>query len=81
MTADGTQHLRAEAHFVFTEQGEDRRHAADASADLSEKFGLCARAEGVQVLGAALEAKPVERVEVDHVRAFQPGVATPRGVR
>jgi hypothetical protein len=56
VTTDCTQQLWAETLLIFTKQGEDAGHAADSGADLSEKFGLCARAKSVQVPGAVLQA-------------------------
>jgi hypothetical protein len=48
-------------------------HAADVFTDLGEEFGLCARAERVQVLAAALEAVAGTRIKGHHVAvAFQP---------
>jgi hypothetical protein len=43
MTTDGPQHLRRET-LVFAQEAEDAGHAADSGVDLSEEFGLCARA-------------------------------------
>jgi hypothetical protein len=69
MAADGTQQLRAEALLVFRQQPHDGR---DAVGDFDEQFGGGTGSERVQVLGATLEAEPIERVEEDHGSALQP---------
>ena len=57
---------------VFAQQAEDAGHAANAPGDFGEQFGGGTGSERVQVLGATLEAEPIERVEEDHGSALQP---------
>jgi hypothetical protein len=73
MAADGTHQLRAEALLVFRQQPDDRRHTAGAVPNFGEELGLCTRAERMQVLGTALQAEPIERVEVDHGAGLSAG--------
>jgi hypothetical protein len=68
VATNGAQHLRAETLLVLAQEAEDAGKAADAVADLGEKFRGRARTKRVEVLDTALLAEPGDRVEVNHWR-------------
>jgi hypothetical protein len=73
--AGGTDHVGRQALLEFDEQAENARHPANTISNFAEKLSGRARTESVQVLNATLQAEPVEGVQADHVRAFQPHAA------
>jgi hypothetical protein len=66
VATDRTQHLRAEAGLVLTEQAEDAGKPADAGANLGEEFSRSTAAELVQVFSTTLQVQPGDRIEVCH---------------
>jgi hypothetical protein len=66
MSADCAQHLWAEARLVFAQKAEDAGHATNPAADLDEELRGRAATKLVKVLGTALQAEPIERIEMNH---------------
>jgi hypothetical protein len=62
ITTGGTQLRRREA-LVFLEEAEDCRQATDAGGKVRQKLGGDTRRQALEVLGAALKAKRIQRVD------------------
>jgi len=70
IATDCAQHFGRQSPLVFSEQPEDRRHAADPAGDLGEEFSGRARTEVAEVLSPACEAGVVGGVISGQFRLF-----------